>query len=162
MKEKSVAVYAGTFDPLTNGHKDIIERSLKVFDKVVVAVAVASNKNTLFSVEERVELIRGATSEFADKIEITSFDGLLVNFVKDIDCPVIVRGLRAVADFEYEAQMALVNRKLMDQVETVFLVTSVHCSFISSSIVKDVAKNAGDLAGLVPENVANKLRETFL
>lgn len=158
---KSVAVYAGTFDPITNGHKDIIERALKVFDRVIIAVAKASSKNTLFSVEERVELIKGATAEVSSKIEVSSFNGLLVDFIKQTESSVIIRGLRAVADYEYEAQMALVNRELLKEVETVFFVTSVHCSFISSSIVKDVAKNGGNLASLVPKNVDEKLKQTF-
>lgn len=144
-----IAVYPGSFDPVTNGHLDIIERSASLFDKVYVAVLKNSSKTPLFSVEERCGLIERVTSHL-DNIVVTSFDGLLVDFVKRVDGKIIVKGLRALSDFEYEFQMALTNKKLDNDVETVFLSTSAQNQYLSSSIVKDIARYKGSLDGLVP------------
>ena len=153
------AVYAGTFDPITNGHVDIIKRALRVFPKLVIAVGTGDKKKVLFSINERKALIAEALSEFSDRIEIEAIDGLLVDFVKDLGVSVIIRGLRTVADYDYEAQMALVNRQLEPEIETVFLVTSQNNSFISSSIVKEVARKGGDVGGLVPACVKDSLKK---
>ncbi len=157
----SIAVYAGTFDPITNGHKDIVERGLAVFDGIHVAVADSTSKQVRFSTEERVELVRGALRgiEGEERLKVESFTGLLVDYVASINASVIVRGLRAVSDYEYEAQMAHINRHLMGSIETVFLVTSEENSFISSSIVKNIASVGGDISRLVPPNVAKALSE---
>lgn len=156
-----IAVYAGTFDPVTNGHTDIIERAVKVFDRLVVAVAESTPKTTLFSANERKELILEAMPELLDRIEVRTFKGLLVDFVREIGATVIVRGLRAVSDYEYEAQMAIINRQLAPTTETVFLMTSRRSSFISSSVVRQIAEHNGDLSSLVPPNVAAKLKDKF-
>ena len=155
-----IAVYPGSFDPVTNGHLDIIERSAALFDKVYVAVLKNSNKTPLFSVEERCELIKRVTPHL-DNIVITSFDGLLVDFVKKVDGKIIVKGLRALSDFEYEFQMALTNKKLDNDVETVFLSTSAQNQYLSSSIVKDVARYNGNLSGLVPEEIQKDIYKKF-
>ncbi|MBO4897294.1 MAG: pantetheine-phosphate adenylyltransferase [Clostridia bacterium] len=151
-----IAVYPGSFDPVTNGHLDIIERSASLFDKVYVAVLKNSSKMPLFSVEERCELIERVTHHL-DNIVVTSFDGLLVDFVKKVDGKIIVKGLRALSDFEYEFQMALTNKKLDNDVETVFLSTSAQNQYLSSSIVKDIARYKGSLDGLVPAEIQNDI-----
>ena len=155
-----IAVYAGTFDPITNGHIDIVHRALKIFDTVYVAIAGSTRKNVYFSAEQRVELVKRAVEGYHDasRLHIEHFRGLLVDYVRSKGTNVIIRGLRAVSDYEYEAQMAHINRHLADDIETVFLVTSDGYSFISSSIVKEVARNKGDLSRMVPENVADALR----
>jgi pantetheine-phosphate adenylyltransferase len=157
----SIAVYAGTFDPITNGHKDIVERGLAVFDTLYVAVADSTSKQVQFSTEQRVELVRGALKGICgeERVKVESFTGLLVDYVASINASVIVRGLRAVSDYEYEAQMAHINRHLMGSIETVFLVTSEENSFISSSIVKNIASVGGDISRLVPANVSKALAE---
>lgn len=155
------AVYAGTFDPITFGHCDIAERALTLFDRVHVAVAENSAKGPLFTVKERLEMIREALAPLGDRIVVASFSSLLVEFVQSVGAQVIVRGLRAVSDYEYEAQMALINRTLASSIETVFLMTSDHCSFISASIVRDVAKYKGDVSSLVPKNVEDRLKQKF-
>lgn len=163
-KTKKIGVYAGTFDPITNGHVDIIKRALRVFDLVYVAVAVSSGKNTAFTVSERLDLVKQtlkAEAIAAENVIVSEFDGLLVEFVKKINAIAIIRGLRAVSDYEYEAQMALINRKLFAETETVFFVASEKCSYISSSIVKNVASNGGDVSALVPEIVKTKLKEKY-
>jgi pantetheine-phosphate adenylyltransferase len=152
------AVYAGTFDPITLGHRDIVLRSLGLFDKLTVAVAENSSKQTLFTVAERTTLIREALADLGDKVEVTTFSGLLVDYAKKIGVSTIIRGLRAISDYEYEAQMALVNRELAPEVDTAFLMTSADCAFISSSIVKEIARNAGDASKFVPANVAAALK----
>ena len=156
-----VAVYAGTFDPITNGHRDIIERALRIFDSLIVAVTATSPKTLLFSVEERKELIRDAVGELGDRVEVDSFNGLLVDYVRSRGSDVIIRGLRAVSDYEYEAQMAIINRQLCGDIETVFLMTSKGSSFISSSIVRQIAKHGGDVSALVPKNVAERLQKHY-
>ena len=158
---KLVAVYAGTFDPMTNGHRDIMERAIKVFDKVIFAVAESSSKSPLFPASERVELAKECLADLGSNIEVKSFKGLLVEFVKSVNASIIIRGLRAVSDYEYESQMAVINRELAADIETVFLMTSKRSSFISSSIVKQVASVGGDITGLVPGPVAAALKRKF-
>jgi len=150
------AVYPGSFDPITNGHLDIIERSSKIFDKVYVAILNNSSKKSLFTVEERCELIERVTKNIPN-IEITSFDGLLINFVREKGSNVIIKGLRAISDFEYEFQMALLNKKLVPEMETLFMMTSVNYSFLSSSAVREIAKNGGNIDGLVPDCIKDRI-----
>ncbi|HHT49991.1 MAG TPA: pantetheine-phosphate adenylyltransferase [Eubacteriaceae bacterium] len=149
-------IYPGSFDPVTNGHLDIIERAASIFDNVVVAVLNNPNKKAFFSVEERIELLRKTTVDFPN-IEIDCFSGLLIDFVKRKDINVIIKGLRAVSDFEYEFQMALMNKKLSPKVETMFMMTSSKYSYISSSIIKEVATLNGCINGLVPKVVEEAL-----
>jgi pantetheine-phosphate adenylyltransferase len=153
------AVYPGSFDPLTNGHLDLIERSLRIFDELIVAVVTNPAKTALFSEEERVEMIREATR--GRHIQILVFEGLLVDFVRRVGARAIVRGLRAVSDFEYEFQMALMNRKLREEIETVFLMPHEAYSYISSRLIKEVAGYGGSVAGLVPAGVEKRLAEKF-
>jgi len=156
----STAVYPGTFDPITNGHLDIIKRSVNLFDRVVIAVAVDNYKNNLFTLEQRTELLRKVTKDIAN-VEVLPFKGLLVNFVKNNDASIIIRGLRAISDFEYEFQMSLMNKKLAGDVETIFLMTDSDYSFLSSSIVKQTASLGGCISGLVPENVKEALKGKY-
>jgi pantetheine-phosphate adenylyltransferase len=151
------AVYAGSFDPITRGHEDLIRRSLQFVDRIVVAVATNSSKQPLFTVNERVEFIRAAVGE-DDRVDVRQFHGLLVDFARSIDARLIIRGLRAVADFEYEFQMALMNRHLEPSLETVFMVPSLETTYISSSLVREVARFGGDITGLVHPTVADALR----
>ena len=146
------AVYPGSFDPVTNGHLDIIDRAAKVFDEVIVAVLINPDKKGLFSIEERVELIQRVTVKFPN-VKVKSFSGLLINFMKQQEAKVILKGLRAVADFEYEFQMCLMNKKLDPAVETVFMMTSAKNSYLSSSSVKQVAMFGGWIKDLVPDEV---------
>lgn len=143
-------VYPGSFDPCTNGHMDVISRASKLFDKVIVAVLINSSKTPLFSAEERVQMLKDASAEY-DNVEVYSFDGLLVDFMKSMGADAIVKGIRAVSDFEYEFQMALINHELYSGAETLFIPTSKDCMFLSSSIVKEVAGYGGSLEGLVPD-----------
>ena len=163
MKNKKIGIYPGTFDPITNGHLDIIKRALKLFDLVIVAVGENPQKQALFSLEERVYLIKEAIKELPEnhRIEVEAFSGLLIEFAKKKSACAIIRGLRAVSDFEYEMQMALMNRKLSNSIDTVFLLTSLKWIFLSSSIVKKVAKLGGNIDDLVPKVVAEKLKEKF-
>ncbi len=147
-----IAVYPGSFDPITNGHIDIIERTAEVFDKVYVAILKNSSKRPLFTAEEREELINRVTKHIPN-IEVVSFDGLLVDFMREKNAKVIIKGLRAVSDFEYEFQMALTNRQLAPEVETLFMMTHAQNQYLSSSIVKEVAKYKASLAGMVPEAI---------
>lgn len=147
-----VAIYPGSFDPVTNGHLDIITRGSKVFDKLIVGVLVNIDKVGLFSIEERVEFIKRVTSHL-ENVEVVSFNGLLVDLAKKNNARVILKGLRAVSDFEYEFQMALMNSQLDAEVETLFMTTSAANSFLSSSSVKQVAKFGGDIKGLVPDEI---------
>ncbi|MDU4883895.1 MAG: pantetheine-phosphate adenylyltransferase [Clostridium celatum] len=147
-----VAIYPGSFDPITNGHLDIITRGSKIFDKLIVGVLVNIDKVGLFSIEERVELIKRVTSHL-ENVEVVSFNGLLVDLAKKNNAKVILKGLRAVSDFEYEFQMALMNSQLDSEVETLFMTTSAVNSFLSSSSVKQVAKFGGDIKGLVPDEI---------
>ena len=147
-----VAIYPGSFDPITNGHLDIITRGSKIFDKLIVGVLVNIDKVGLFSIEERVELIKRVTSHL-ENVEVVSFNGLLVDLAKKNNARVILKGLRAVSDFEYEFQMALMNSQLDSEVETLFMTTAATNSFLSSSSVKQVAKFGGDIKGLVPDEI---------
>ena len=154
-----VAVYPGSFDPITKGHEDLIHRSLGFVDRIVVAVAVNVAKQPLFSFEERVALIRECVPD--KRVEVQSFDGLLVEFAKRVGATVIVRGLRAVSDFEYEFQMALMNRNLGPHIETVFLVPAVDLTYLSSSLVREVARFGGDVSALVHPAVQQALKRKY-
>jgi pantetheine-phosphate adenylyltransferase len=154
------AVYPGSFDPITNGHLDIIERASRVYDKVVVGVLNNSNKKPVFTVDERMDLIKTVTSHIPN-VEVDSFEGLLVDFAKSKQATVIVKGLRTVADFEYEFQMALLNKTLNPEYETMFLMTDTKYSYISSSMVKELAGFHGDLTGLVPSEIASKIKQKY-
>ncbi|MDN5326474.1 MAG: pantetheine-phosphate adenylyltransferase [Moorella sp. (in: firmicutes)] len=151
-----VAVYPGTFDPITNGHLDIIRRAVSIFDRVVVGVAADNYKETLFSLEERVDLVRTVTRDIAG-VTVKSFSGLLVDFARREEAVAIVRGLRAVSDFEYEFQMSIMNKKLASDLETVFLMTTTEYSFLSSSVIRQVASLGGCIHGLVPPEVERAL-----
>ena len=153
------AIYPGSFDPITNGHLSLIQRSLKMFDRLVVAIAVNPKKTPLFSVAERRELIREACAD--PRVEVDDFEGLLVEYARQRGVGVIVRGLRAVSDFEYEFQMANMNRKLAPGVETVFMMTGEDYFYISSQLVREVAALGGSVKGLVPPNVLAKLEARF-
>lgn len=152
-----IAVYAGTFDPMTLGHLDIVERALGIFSKLIVAVVQNPKKSAMLTAEERAKLVRDSIrvlhKDLQAKIEVMVFSGLLVDFVREQKSGVVIRGLRAVTDYEYEAQMAIINRHLAADIETVFLMTSDSCSFISSSVVREIYFNGGDVSGLVPEPV---------
>lgn len=155
-----VALYAGSFDPITNGHTDLIKRSLQFVDRLIVAVAVNVQKQSLFTREERESLIRSALDN-DPRVDVRSFEGLLVEFALKLEVPVLIRGLRAVSDYEYEYQMALMNRHLAPAMETVFMVPSLDTTYISSSMVREVAKFGGDISNLVHPAVAKALREKF-
>ncbi|MBW2452419.1 MAG: pantetheine-phosphate adenylyltransferase [Deltaproteobacteria bacterium] len=157
---KQIAVYPGSFDPITFGHLDIIDRALKVFDEVIIAVARNSGKKSLFTTEERIDLIK-RTVEDKSRIRVDTFEGLLVNYVMAQNARVILRGLRAVSDFEYEFQIAQMNHNLKPEVETLFMMTSVPYGYLSSSIVKEVASLQGPIESLVPEIVLKALLEKF-
>ena len=152
------ALYPGTFDPVTNGHLDLVRRTARLFDKVVVAVGTARGKDPMFTVDERVEMVRKAV-EGIPAVHVVSFDGLLVDVVREVGAVAIIRGLRAVSDFEYEFQMALMNRRLAADIETVFLMPSESYTYLDSTIVKEVVLLGGDVSGLVPENVLDALSE---
>jgi pantetheine-phosphate adenylyltransferase len=154
---ESKAVYPGSFDPITNGHVDIIERGLRVFDKIVVAVLKNPKKAPLFTTKERVRMIQEIFASNTG-VEVQAFDGLLVDFSRAKGTKVVIRGLRAISDFEYEFQMALMNRSLAPDIETFFMMPSVHYSFLSSNLVREVAALGGSVGGLVPERVARRLR----
>ena len=154
------AIYPGTFDPVTNGHLDIIARAAKLYHKVIVAVAVNSNKVPLFDIEQRVALIEQVTTEFAN-VQIIGFDNLLVDCAKQQGANVVLRGLRAISDFEYEFQLAGMNRRLSPDLETMFLTPAEQYEFISSSMIKEIARLGGDVAEFVPDNVLQHLIEKF-
>ncbi len=154
------AVYPGSFDPITNGHIDLIERALCVFDRLIVAVAEHGDKAPLFTMEERVDMVREIVKKY-DRVTVDRISGLTVNYVKQQGALAIVRGLRAISDFEFELQMALMNRKLNDEIETVFLMPNLQYSYIRSSLVKEVARLGGCLDGLVPDLVIQRLRDKF-
>ncbi len=159
--DERVAVYPGTFDPITMGHLDILNRALELFDRVIVAVARHPGKKPLFSLDDRLQMIRECFKGNDKRIEVEEVSGLLVEYAYQKGAKTIVRGLRAVSDFEYEFQLALMNRRLERHVETVFLMTGFRWIFISSSIIKDAAQHGGDVSGLVPIHVAQKLREKY-
>jgi pantetheine-phosphate adenylyltransferase len=154
------AIYPGSFDPVTNGHLDVIQRAGRLFDEVIVAVALNEQKNTIFSADERVELIRHAAEGMAH-IRIVRFDGLLMDFAREMGASAVVRGLRAVSDFEFEFQMALMNRKLEPNVETIFLMPAEKYTYISSRIVKEIARLGGNVDAFVPVSVVSALRAKF-
>ncbi len=154
-----VAIYPGSFDPLTNGHLSLIQRGLQMFDRLIVAIAVNPKKTPLFSLEERRELIREACQD--SRVEVDSFQGLLVEYARQRKVNVLIRGLRAVSDFEYEFQLANMNRKLAPGIETVFMMTGEDYFYISSQLVREVASLGGDVTGLVPDNVHARLTAKF-
>jgi pantetheine-phosphate adenylyltransferase len=155
-----IAVYPGSFDPVTNGHCDIVRRGLGLFDEVVVAIARNGAKDPLFTIEERLEMLQETFKDMPG-VQVDSFDGLLVDYVVKRQADAILRGLRAVSDFEYEFQLALMNRKLNKNVQTVFLMTGLRWIFISSSIIKEAARFGGDTRGMVPDIVCKKLKQKF-
>ena len=157
MTSLRIAVYPGSFDPITCGHLDIIKRSCKLFDKVIVAVLNNSAKHPLFSVAERIDLISRCTNGLPN-CEVDSFDGLLVDFVMKKNACTIIRGLRAISDFEYEFQMALLNKKLNPEIETMFMVTNLNCLYISSSVVKEICLYGGNTQGLIPDEIINDVK----
>ena len=156
MKKKRIAIYPGTFDPVTNGHIDIIRRALNIFDKVIVSVALNAGKNPLFSIEQRADFIKQGLKGLKN-VTILPFDNLLIDFAQANNASVIIKGLRAVSDFEYELQMGLMNRNLDESLETLFMIPSQEHAFLSSSFVKEIAKHGGDIHKLVPKIVAKKL-----
>jgi pantetheine-phosphate adenylyltransferase len=155
-----VAVYPGTFDPITHGHVDICARAAKLFERVILAIAESPNKRPLFEMEERIRLARSALRDVPG-VEVVGFDSLLAHFVEDMGAGVVVRGLRAVSDFEYEFQLASMNRHLMPNVETLFLTPTEHFSFISSSLVREIARLSGDVSGFVHADVQAALKQKF-
>ncbi|MBQ2284095.1 MAG: pantetheine-phosphate adenylyltransferase [Clostridia bacterium] len=156
----NIAIYPGSFDPCTNGHLDIIERSSKIFEKVIVAVLLNSSKTPTFTVEERIDLLKTAT-EHITNVEVVSFNGLLAQFAQDRNAKVIIKGLRAVSDFEYEFQMSLTNTKLNPNVETLFMTTKSENMYLSSSIVREVARYGGDISDMVPKVITEKIYKKF-
>lgn len=157
------ALYPGSFDPFTNGHLDILQRATHMFDRIIVTVAVNNQKNAVFTGEERAELIRECISgyDWSDKVEIEQFTGLLIDFARKKNVQVLLRGVRQISDFEYEFRMALANRRLAPEVDTVFLMPDEQLTFISATIVKEIAAWDGDLSSFVPEPVAVALRKKF-
>jgi pantetheine-phosphate adenylyltransferase len=156
-----IGIYPGSFDPLTNGHLDIIERSKQICDKLIIAVARNSAKVSLFDIEERLEILHECCSCYGDQIEIATFQGLLVDFCTERNIAFIIRGLRAIVDFEYEYAIALMNRKLAPDIETIFLIGRAEYAFLSSNIVKEVASYGGNISTLVPQFVQDRLSEKF-
>ncbi len=160
----TIAIYPGSFDPVTNGHKDIIDRSSRVFDKVIVSVLENPRKKPLFSIEERVEMLHMIVAGYPN-VEVDSFRGLLIDYAKQKNSSIIVKGLRAMSDFEFEFQMALINRKLDSRLETMFMMTNNSFSYISSSIVKEIGSYGGDISELVPnevyDTILKKINEGF-
>ncbi|ARU62397.1 pantetheine-phosphate adenylyltransferase [Tumebacillus avium] len=156
----SIAIYPGSFDPVTFGHLDIAERGAKVFDKVIIAVMVNPHKNPLFTIDERKELLREAVKHLPN-VEVDSFTGLLVDYAREQNAGVIIKGLRAVSDFESELQMASLNRHMYEAAETLFIPTNHNYSYLSSSIVKEIARHGGPVADLVPKHVEAAMREKY-
>ncbi len=158
MASRNAIIYPGSFDPLTNGHLDLIERAAKLFDEVIVAVLRNDAKHPLFTAAERMEMLEEAVGHL-ENVTIDSFTGLLVDFAREKDARLILRGIRAVSDYEYELQMALMNRKLAPELETVFMLPAEAYSYLSSGLIKEVSRNGGDIAGLVPQGVERRLQE---
>jgi len=162
MARTKIAVYPGSFDPITNGHIDLVERTLRVFNRVIVAIASNPNKDdSLFSVNERLEMIQQVFRAQGKRVQADSFEGLLVDYAEKVGAGVIIRGLRAVSDFEYEFQMAMMNRELRPKLETLFMMTGESYFYISSRLVKEVVSLGGDVSALVPKIVLKKLGEKF-
>jgi pantetheine-phosphate adenylyltransferase len=162
MANDRIAIYPGSFDPITNGHVDLVRRTLRVFDKVVVAIATNPEKDrSLFSLDERLAMIGEVFAEEKGRVQAESFQGLLVDYAERRGSPVIIRGLRAVSDFEYEFQMAMMNHRLKPKLETLFMMTGESEFFISSRLVKEVVSLGGNVAGLVPDNVLKSLQQKF-
>lgn len=159
---QKVAVYPGTFDPITMGHLDIIHRALNLFDRLIIAIARNPAKEPLFSLEERIAMIRASFPDNEQRIEVDTVSGLLVDYAYKRGAKAIIRGLRAVSDFDYEFQLALMNRRIEREVETVFLMTGFRWIYISSTIIKDAARHGGDVSGLVPDHVCERLRQRFM
>lgn len=157
------ALYPGSFDPLTNGHLDILQRAAQMYDKVIVTVAVNNKKSAVFTGEERIQLIKDSIKNFdwADRIEVEQFTGLLIDYARKKKVKVLLRGVRQISDFEYEFRMALTNRRLAPEIDTVFLMPDEQLTFISATIVKEVAAWGGELSSFVPENVAKALRKKY-
>lgn len=152
------AIYPGTFDPITNGHIDLIKRAAQIFERVIVAVAINSHKQPLFSIEERLDMVRRSTKGIKE-VTVESFDGLVIDFARRKKIKILIRGLRMISDFEYEFQMALTNRRLAQDIETVFLMPSEHYSFLSSKLLKEAASLGADLSSFVPAFVEKRLKE---
>lgn len=162
MARTNRAIYPGSFDPVTNGHIDLVKRTLRVFDRVIIAIATNPEKDeSLFSVEERVGMIREVFKGLGGRVRVDSFEGLLVDYAEKIGAQVIIRGLRVVSDFEYEFQMAMMNRELKPNLETFFMMTGESYFYLSSRLVKEVVSLGGDVSALVPKSVLKKLKEKF-
>lgn len=157
----SIAIYPGTFDPMTYGHVDVVERGLKIFDKIIISILTNKSKKPLFTIEERLELIEESLKDFNGRVEITHFEGLIIDYAVQRNAQAILRGMRAVSDFENEFQMAMFNRRLNRDVQTVFLMTGLRWIFTSSSGIKELASFGGDITGLVPPCVEKKLKDKF-
>ncbi len=153
-----IAIYPGTFDPITYGHIDVLERAIEIFDKVIVTLARNSAKQPLFSDEERIQMVKTAVKKYGKRVEVEYFDGLLVDYARRKKAKALVRGLRAISDFEYEFQMALMNRKLADKITTVFLMPHENHTYLNSSIVREIAKLGGDISSFVPPHVQKLLK----
>jgi pantetheine-phosphate adenylyltransferase len=158
---KKIAIYPGSFDPVTNGHLDIVKRGLKIFDKIIVAIMLNPAKKSLFSIDERIEMLEASMHDFKDHVEFESFNGLTVDYADSRKAHAILRGLRAVSDFDYEFQMALMNRRLNREVQTLFLMTGLRWIFTSSSIIKEAARFGGSIEDMVPQIVNKKIKEKF-
>jgi pantetheine-phosphate adenylyltransferase len=156
----ALAIYPGSFDPITNGHLDLIDRAARLFDRLIVAILSNESKEPVFSVEERIEMLREVVTGYPN-VEVDSFHGLLVDYAATRGATVIIRGIRAISDYEYELQMALMNRRLAPEIETMFMMAGEAYSFISSKLVKEVIGLGGDIRGLVPPSVEERLKERF-
>ena len=155
-----VAIYPGSFDPVTNGHLDILQRGMKLFDKIIVAILTNPGKNFLFTLEERIDMLEVSTKKFSN-VEIGTFDGLTVDYAAERNAQAILRGLRALSDFEYEFQMALMNRRLNREVQTIFLMTGMRWIYTSSSVIKEAAQFGGSITGMVPPIVEKRIKAKF-
>lgn len=159
-KKQRIAIYPGTFDPITFGHLDVLERACNLFDKVIIAVVVHSSKNTLLDDEERIALVKMASRKFSNVV-VDRFDGLLVDYARKVRATAVIRGLRAISDFEYEFQMALTNRKIAEEITTVFLMPNEKYAYLNSTVVREIASYGGDVSHFVPRFVMKKLKEKF-
>lgn len=160
ISRRNIALYPGTFDPVTFGHIDVIARASELFDKLIIAVSESSSKKTLFSVQERISMIRKSVNNLKN-IEVTSFSGLMVKYARSRNANVVIRGLRAISDFEYEFQMALTNRKIAEKITTLFLMPNEKYTYLNSTLVKEIAKYNGDVKSFVPRAVISMLKEKF-